>query len=403
MTTGHARPAQCLIDTAALVRANASVRPAAEVVERFAFRANDYYTSLIDWDDPHDPIRKLVVPCDEELVEFGSLDASNEAANTPLAGLQHKYRDTALLLVTDQCACFCRYCFRKRLFLPGSRETHRDCREGLEYIASHPEITDVLLTGGDPLTLSSAFLRGTVEQILAIPHVRTIRIGSKTPAFNPYRITDDPELAQMVRDVVGRGRSFYLMAHFDHPRELTAEALAALAMLRAAGAMCVNQCPLTRGINDDAEVLGDLFQRCTDAGCPQYYVFQCRPTTGAAHFTVPLVRAFGLVDRARESVSGLSRRARFCLSHESGKIEIVGVDERHVYARYHRRSARRTPVASTSTDATTRPGGWISSSRSLRTHERAVRRRAARQSWCCSASARTRTRASCPERQRRRR
>lgn len=336
VTAGRARPGRCLIDTSALSGVGSPVQPAVEVVERFAFRANDYYTSLIDWDDPHDPIRKLVVPCDDELVEFGSLDASNEAANTPLPGVQHKYRDTALLLVTDQCACFCRYCFRKRLFLPGSRETHRDCREGMEYIASHPEITDVLLTGGDPLTLSSAYLRGTVEQILAIPHVRTIRIGSKTPAFNPYRVIDDPELAQLVRDVVARGRSFYLMVHFDHPRELTAEALAALAVLRAAGAMCVNQCPVTRGINDDAEVLAGLFQRCTDAGCPQYYVFQCRPTTGAAHFTVPLVRASGLVDQARELVSGLSRRARFCLSHETGKIEIVGVDERHIYARYHR-------------------------------------------------------------------
>ena len=312
------------------------MRPAVEVVERFAFRANDYYVSLIDWDDPLDPIRKLVVPSDDELAEFGSLDASNEAANTPLAGVQHKYRDTALLLLTDQCACFCRYCFRKRLFLPGSRETHRDRREGLEYVASHPEITDVLLTGGDPLTLSSEYLRETVEQILAIPHVRTIRLGSKIPAFNPYRIIDDPELSLMVRDVVSRGRSFYLMAHFDHARELTPEAVAAVAMLRASGAMCVNQCPVTRGVNDDVEALADLFQCCTDAGCPQYYVFQCRPTTGAAHFTVPLVRAFGLVDRARELVSGLSRRARFCLSHELGKTEIVGVDERHIYARYHR-------------------------------------------------------------------
>ncbi|HET6495200.1 MAG TPA: KamA family radical SAM protein [Thermoleophilia bacterium] len=336
MTTVHTRPTRCLRDTASLPGADASGRPAVEVVERFAFKANDYYTSLIDWDDPQDPIRRLVIPCDEELVEFGSLDASNEAANTPVAGVQHKYRDTVLLLVTDQCSCFCRYCFRKRLFLPGSRETHRDCREGLEYIASHPEITDVLLTGGDPLSLSSAYLRGTVEQILEIPHVRTIRIGSKTPAFNPYRIIDDPELPLMVRDVVERGRSFYLMAHFDHPRELTLEAVSALAMLKAAGAMCLNQCPITRGINDDAEVLASLLQICTDVGCPQYYMFQCRPTTGAAHFALPLVRAFDHMARARESVSGLSRRVRFCASHESGKIEIVGVDERHIYARYHR-------------------------------------------------------------------
>ena len=332
----HARPARCCLDTAELTDAYASVDIPPEVVSRFAFRANDYYTSLIDADDPDDPIRRLVVPSDEELVDFGSLDASNEAANTPFVGVQHKYADTALLLVTDQCACFCRYCFRKRLFQPGSRETHRDCRPGLEYIASHAEITDVLLTGGDPLTLDTAFLRETVKQILAIPHVRTIRLGSKLPAFNPYRVLDDPELPQMVGDVVASGRSFYVMAHFDHPRELTEEAVAALASLRAAGAMCVNQCPITCGINDDAEVLADLFQRCTDAGCPQYYAFQCRPTTGVGHFALPMVSAFRHVEKAREQVSGLSRRVRFCLSHESGKIEIVGIDEAHIYARYHR-------------------------------------------------------------------
>lgn len=332
----NARPHRCYVGFSYLPHAVAADETNREVLRRFAFRANDYYTSLIDWDDPDDPIRRLIVPSGEELTGSGSLDASNEAANTPLPGLQHKYDDTALLLVTDQCGGFCRYCFRKRLFLPGSRETHRDCDHALGYIAAHPEITDVLLTGGDPLTLDTRRLREIIGRLLTLPHVRTVRIGSKMPAFDPFRITDDPSLATLVADVVEQGRSFYLMTHFDHPRELTSEAVAAVATLRRAGAACLNQCPVSAGINDDPQVLAELFAACTDAGCPQYYVFQCRPTLGTGHFAVPLVRTADIVERARARVSGLSRRARLCLSHESGKIEVTGVDEDWIYARFHR-------------------------------------------------------------------
>jgi lysine 2,3-aminomutase len=303
---------------------------------RFAFRATDYYTALIDWNDPDDPIRRLIVPGPDEALEFGSLDASNEASNTVVPGLQHKYPDTALLLLTDQCAGFCRYCFRKRLFLGRTRETLREWRPAVAYIATHSEITDVLLSGGDPLTVATPILRELIDALLAIPHVRNIRLGSKVPAFNPSRITHDLGLRQMIADVVASGRSFHVMTHFDHPRELTARAAHAVAVLREAGAMCLNQCPVTAGINDDPVVLAELFERCTEVGCPQYYVFQCRPTIGNAPFEMPIQRAFEIVEEARGMVSGLSRRARFCISHESGKIEVVGTDPQRIYARYHR-------------------------------------------------------------------
>lgn len=331
----HTRAARCLLSATALDDAPAS-RVSGGLANHFAFRTTDYYAGLIDWNDPSDPIRKLIVPSPDETHEFGSVDASNEAVNTVVAGLQHKYPDTALLLVTDQCAGFCRYCFRKRLFTRQNRETLRDLRPALEYIRAHTEITDVLLSGGDPLTLPTSSLRKIVENILLIPHVRTIRIGSKIPAFDPMRIVDDPDLARLVADVVAAGRSLYVMTHFDHPRELTGSAREAIAILRGAGAMCLNQCPVTAGVNDDPAVLAALFQACTDIGCPQYYIFQCRPVTGNASFVIPLARAFEMVEDARGRVSGLSRRARFCLSHESGKVEIVGMDENAIYARYHR-------------------------------------------------------------------
>jgi KamA family protein len=297
---------------------------------------SDYYRSLIDWDDPRDPLRAIVTPSEREQPAAGVLDASDEASNTRVPGLQHKYSDTALLLVTDECAGYCRYCFRKRLFLGAGHEAQRDCGPALAYIREHPEITDVLLTGGDPLTMPTDRLGEITESLLAIEHVRTIRLGSKMPAFDPERITADRDLATVVRSVTRSGRSFSLMAHFDHPRELTGEAVAAIAALRAVGAMCVNQCPLAQSINDDPGVLAELFQACTDAGCPQYYIFQCRPTRGNSAFLVPLVRAAAIVEQAQRRVSGLSRRARFCLSHASGKIEVCGADDRHLYARYHR-------------------------------------------------------------------
>jgi KamA family protein len=330
--------AKCLLDINALLYLSeaelAALRP---VAARFAFRANDYYLSLINWSDPADPIRRLVVPNTEEVAAYGELDASDEASNTPLAGLQHKYADTALLLVTDQCSCFCRYCFRKRLFSEdGERETARDFSAVAEYIRQHAEITDVLLTGGDALSLPGSRLEELFARLGAIPHVRSVRLGSKIPAFNPARILGDRTLQHAFRHGVASGKNIYVMCHFDHPREFTPIAFEALELLRGLGVTCLNQCPVTRGVNDDAGVLADLLQMATDAGCPQYYLFQCRPTVGNAGFSVPITRAFVLVSEARSRVSGLSRRARFCMSHASGKIEVVGLDEQHIYARYHR-------------------------------------------------------------------
>lgn len=329
------RPDRCIVSTKALRgrQHSATQLPGSH---DYAFRANDYYLSLIDWRDPDDPIRRLIVPSSAEDDDFGLLDPSDEASNTKLPGLQHKYSDTVLLLVTDQCAGFCRYCFRKRLFMADSRETVRDHRPWLAYIAAHPEITDVLLSGGDPLTLPAHRLSELVDGLLQIDHVRTVRLGSKIPAFNPSRILEDDKIARMVASVTSSGRTFYLMTHFDHPRELTDEARAAIKMLRDNGAQCLNQCPVTTGINDDPGVLAELFQACTDAGNPQYYAFQCRPTVGNAPFAMSITTAFQVFEQARSAVSGLSRRARFCLSHESGKVEIVGLDADSIFARYHR-------------------------------------------------------------------
>jgi lysine 2,3-aminomutase len=307
-----------------------------EVSKRYVFRANDYYLSLIDWNDPEDPIRRLVIPTTGEMTEWGKLDASNEAAVTVAQGVQHKYRDTALVLVNNVCGAYCRYCFRKRLFMNDHDEAVHELEPAFAYIASHSEITDVLLTGGDPLIMSTGKLRPILERLAAIPHVRTIRTGSKMLAFNPFRLLDDPELQRLIREIATPERALYIMAHFDHPRELTAEAREAVTCAMRSGARVVNQCPMIRGINDKPETLAALFNTMTNLGAPQYYVFQCRPTAGNEPFDIPIVESWRIFSQAQELSSGLSRRARFCMSHATGKVEVIGVDTDFIYTRYHR-------------------------------------------------------------------
>jgi len=305
------------------------------VEEKFPFRSNEYYLSLIDWSDPRDPIRRIAVPDPMELEESGALDPSRESNYTVAPGLQHKYRETALMLVSDMCGTFCRFCFRKRLFMDGGAEITRDVTEEIEYIRQHPEITNVLLTGGDPLIMATTKLEPIIAAIREIEHVGIIRIGSKMPAFNPYRILDDPSLAEMIRKYSTPEKRIYIMAQFNHPRELSSQAVEALGMLLSAGAIVVNQTPLLRGVNDDPAVLADLFRKLSFIGVPPYYIFQCRPTLGNRMFQVPVEESYAIIEAAKAQVSGLAKRARFVMSHATGKIEIAGLTDDYVFFKYH--------------------------------------------------------------------
>lgn len=307
----------------------------ARVTELFAFRANDYYLSLIDWSDPRDPIRRLIIPTLEELEPWGQLDPSSEHRYTMAPGLQHKYRETALLLVSDLCGGLCRYCFRKRLFIKSAREVTKDVSEGLLYIRDHPEITNVLLTGGDPLMLEAAGLADIVRRLRGIDHVGVIRIGTKVPAYDPFRVTDNPALLDMIRKYSTDEKRIYVMAQFTHPRELTGAACQAVSLLQDAGAVVMNQTPLIRGINDDPAVLAALFERLASIGANPYYVFQCRPTTGNRTFAVPVEESYRIFEQARSGCSGLAKRARFVISHATGKIEVVGRTDEFTFFKYN--------------------------------------------------------------------
>jgi len=307
-----------------------------KVNEQFVFRTNDYYQSLIDWNDPNDPIRRIVMPDIQELDDWGQLDASNEEKYTKVKGLEHKYTSTALLLVNEVCAAYCRFCFRKRLFMNENDEVTKDISEGLEYIREHPEITNVLLTGGDPMIMSTSKLEPIIKQIREIDHVKIIRIGTKIPAFNPHKIVNDPSLHEMIKNYSTDEKKIYIMAHFNHPRELTEVAVKGLNMLMQSGATLVNQTPLIKGVNDDPDVLAELFNRLSFIGVPPYYVFLCRPTLGNEPFALPLEEGYKIFEKARKKCSGLAKRARLVMSHETGKVEMVGMLDGQVFFKYNR-------------------------------------------------------------------
>jgi KamA family protein len=319
-----------------LVGLTSKVRNAMEMVcDTFPFRSNEYYLSLIDWKDGHDPLRRIVIPDSSELNGGGCLDPSCEKDFTRKPGLQHKYSQTGLLLLTDVCGGICRFCFRKRLFMGNERETVKDVSEGIDYIREHIEITDVLLTGGDPLTLETSTLESILRQLREIDHVNIIRIGSKMLAYNPYRILNDPDLHSVLSRYSTPEKRVYLMAHFNHPRELTEVSISAAHELQKAGVIVVSQTPILNGINSEPEIFTELFRKLSFAGISPYYIFQCRPSIGNRIFQVPVEQSYEIIQKSWQACSGLAKRARFVMSHATGKIEIVGKSANQVFMRYH--------------------------------------------------------------------
>ncbi len=306
-----------------------------KITDKFVFRVNDYYLNLIDWDDPNDPIRKLVIPNEDELNDYGRWDASDEDTNYVVPGCQHKYETTALLIVSEVCGAYCRYCFRKRLFRNDVKEATIDVQPGIEYIKQHPEINNVLLTGGDPLILAARRLDAIFSQLREIDHVKIIRVGSKLPAFNPMRIYKDEELLEVIRKHSTPEKRIYIMAHINHPREITKEAYKAFQALHDAGAIVVNQTPVLKGINDDPEVLAELLDKLSWAGVTPYYFFINRPVRGNDSFVLTLEEAYNLVEEAKARTSGLGKRVRLSMSHTAGKIEILAIEDGKAYLKFH--------------------------------------------------------------------
>lgn len=307
-----------------------------KIEESYPMFVNPYYFSLIRSEDPRDPIRKLCIPSVEEARRCGSFDTSGEASNTVIAGLQHKYRETALILSTNQCAMYCRHCFRKRLVGLSEEEISKELESIFTYIREHTELSNVLISGGDAFMNSNQTIRTYLEGLSGIGHLDLIRFGTRTPVVLPQRITTDTELKSILKEYSGKKR-IYVVTQFNHPREVTREAVNAVEQLLEIGIPVKNQTVLLRGINDDPEVLGTLLKQLTRAGVIPYYIFQCRPVTGVmSHFQVPLREGYHVVETAKQMQNGQGKCFRYALSHPTGKIEILGpLNKENMIFKYH--------------------------------------------------------------------
>lgn len=295
-----------------------------EIAERFPMMITPYYLSLVDTSDPDDPIGRMCIPSTDELDPDGSFDTSGEASNTKLEGLQHKYGPTVLLLSTNQCAMYCRHCFRKRMVGLSEDELNRRADEAIAYVAAHEEVTNVLISGGDALMNPNSVIERYLDGLCAIDHLDFIRFGSRLPVTLPERIYGDPELLELFGTYVKK-KALVVVTQFNHSRELTGEARKAVWALLSRGVQVRNQTVLLRGVNDRPEVLGELLAGLTRMGIAPYYIFQCRPVRGVkGRFQVPLAEGIGIVDGAKAMQNGLGKSVRYAMSHPRGKIEILG-------------------------------------------------------------------------------
>ena len=276
-------------------------RTALAQTKRLAVRITPHFLSLIRADDPADPLRLQVIPRTAELQVHPEEmdDPCGERRDEKTPGLVHRYPDRVLLLCTDRCSTYCRYCTRSRLVSGASGERlHADFGAALSYLRAHSEVRDVLLSGGDPLLLTDARLEEMLSALRGIPHIELLRLGTRAPIMLPRRIT--PELCRMLR----RYAPLYVSLHCNHPRELCSEAERALGLLADHGIPLGNQSVLLRGVNDSAEVQRQLSHRLLQCRVRPYYLYQCDLAPGTRHFRTGLDEGIAIIAAMRGFTSG---------------------------------------------------------------------------------------------------
>lgn len=295
---------------------------------RFKVAITPHYAALMDPDDPRCPVRQQAIPQPGELITypFELEDPLAEEAHMPVPGITHRYPDRVLFYVSHNCPVYCRHCTRKRKVADPTTAAARDQIEaGLDYIRANAQVRDVLVSGGDPLTLSDERLGQILRALRAIPHVEVIRLGTRNPVTLPQRVT--PALCDLLREVA----PVYLHTHFNHPDELSPESLDALRMLLGAGCVLGNQMVLLRGVNDDPAVVMRLNRALLRAGCRPYYILQCDMSEGITHFRTPLSRGLEIMAALRGQIGGMGVPDFVVdLPGGGGKIELV---PDHVVAR----------------------------------------------------------------------
>jgi lysine 2,3-aminomutase len=278
-----------------------SERKALQAKHLFRVDITPYFISLIDPDDPDDPIRKQVVPTAEEMVPFTAMmeDSLAEDRHSPVPGLVHRYPDRVLMLVTTQCASYCRYCTRSRIVGdPSATFSRAEFEMQIEYLKRTPQVRDVLLSGGDPLVLAPKILEEILSRLREIPHIEILRIGSRVPVFLPMRITDE------LTDMLQKYHPLWMNIHVNHSNEISAELADACDRLAKAGIPLGNQSVLLAGVNDNVHVQRQLVQDLVRIRVRPYYLYQCDLVEGAGHFRTPVAKGIEIMEGLRGHTSG---------------------------------------------------------------------------------------------------
>jgi lysine 2,3-aminomutase len=269
----------------------------------FRVEVTPYFISLIDPNDPDDPIRKQIIPTDREMIPFTAEmeDSLAEDKHSPAPGLTHRYPDRVLMLVTTQCASYCRYCTRARIVGdPAAQFSRHDFDLQIEYLKNTPQVRDVVLSGGDPLVLAPNILEEILTRLREIPHIEIVRIGTRVPVFMPQRITDD--LCNMLQ----KFHPLYMNIHVNHSNEISRELAEACDKLTRAGIPLGNQTVLLAGVNDNVHIQRKLVQDLLRIRVRPYYLFQCDLVHGAGHFRTAVAKGIEIIEGLRGHTSGLA-------------------------------------------------------------------------------------------------
>ena len=307
-----------------------------DIIEKYPLCVNNYYLSLIDESNPNDPIRKMCIPDIREFSVGGETDTSGEYENTVIQGMQHKYKQTALILSTNQCAMYCRHCFRKRMVGSSADETAKHLPDMVEYVSNHTEINNVLISGGDSFMNDNETIEKYLQSFSRIETLDFIRFGTRIPVVLPQRIIDDKELLFLLESY-GEKKQIVIVTQFNHPKELTSEAILAIKLLKKVGCIVRNQTVLLKGVNDNSNTLASLMNKLVAYGVIPYYIFQCRPVEGVKNqFQVPLINGVDIIEKAKQQMNGQAKSVRYAMSHPTGKIEILGnMGKNRMLFKYH--------------------------------------------------------------------
>jgi lysine 2,3-aminomutase len=288
-------------DIGRVIPLSESERRALSASNLFRVDITPYFISLIRPDDPADPIRLQVIPTDAEMVPFTAMmeDSLAEDAHSPVPGLVHRYPDRVLMLVTTQCASYCRYCTRSRIVGDPSEQFSRaEFEMQIDYLKRTPQVRDVLLSGGDPLTLAPKLLEELIARLREIEHIEIIRIGSRVPVFMPMRVDED------FCNMLQKYHPIWLNIHVNHPNEITGELADACDRLTRAGVPLGNQSVLLAGINDCVHIQRQLVQELVRIRVRPYYLYQCDLVEGSGHFRTPVAKGIEIIEGLRGHTSG---------------------------------------------------------------------------------------------------